>query len=140
MNNFIISLEVESTNKKNVQATLSIQNTLAKDCFIPEDAIMLNGFKNDKFVIFNQEHEEIAYQGKIVKYYPKMVQIKEDQTLVHELNLSDVYEFSEGNEYSIVYQTGVQCCSDIERSNCSPLEIIEAKAFIGNIYDESEVQ
>lgn len=123
MNNFIISLSAQDKT-----VNLSIKNEMGQDCYISESSIMLDGFKNDKFQITHQTGELAVYQGRMVKYYPKFILLKKDESLSNELDLSDEYFFPKSGEYSIAYYTYISCCQDIEKKDCSSLDMIGATA------------
>ena len=115
---------------KEAKIALSIKNNSEKDCFISKDAIMLDGFKNDKFHIFDQEGQKIPYIGRYVKYYPEFVLIKAHSSLDNELSLHNAYQFSKVGSYSASYITQIKCCSSEEAIDCSPLESIQAETSI----------
>lgn len=122
MSAFKLSLKARIDNESNVLANLTIENLSDQDCYIGKDAIMLDGFKNDKFKIFTENNEKAIYLGRLVKYYPDSIVLKAHETMINELNLSSIYEIPESSEYNISYTTYINCCSDEGKKSCSNTE------------------
>jgi hypothetical protein len=124
MKNFILIMEAKNTTIK-----ISVKNNIKQNCYISEASIMLDGFKNDKFQISNAESERAIYQGRMVKYHHQYVLIKPDEILTNTLDLSEAYLFPAPGEYTIVYQTYINCCLDASLTNCHDGEIIRTTTF-----------
>lgn len=143
MSDFALSLNYKNSpsEKGKILIDLALENISKKACFISKDVLMLDGFRNNKFKIVSNDGEEAVYKGRLVKYYPDLILLKQGNAIHKELNLSEAYELpknkgykavldnllgSQVKDYLITYSTEVKCCEDQEGNFCSPSELIEA--------------
>lgn len=105
-----------------VRVKLEISNNAHQDFYISSDAIMLDGFKGDKFHIVRVNggaDADVPYTGASINYRPKTVLLKAQEALSTELDLAAAYDFgSECGEYSISFQTFFSLCNDSAQTDC----------------------
>lgn len=108
--------------KSDVEVVLELQNDSDRDVSVNRDALMLDGFRSDKFRIHNPEQtKQLPYMGKNVKYYPGRITIKAHEKIESKLNLADAYDFSNTsyNEAFIIdYEAHARICYEDE-GKCS---------------------
>jgi hypothetical protein len=84
---------------------------------------MIDGFKNDKFSIVDTSifAEEIPYIGRHVKYHPKNFVLKAHEKITNELNLAEVYDFSNSQldvDYKVSFESHTLVCTDSKYEEC----------------------
>lgn len=102
---------------------LKIINNSDGDLHFSSDALMLDGFRSDKFQITEfQSGETVPYTGRFVKYHPAGVTVKAHNSLSSgELNLADYYDFncwSLGQKFQVLFEAEATFCPGIDQTDC----------------------
>lgn len=115
-------------NENNVYIMLAIENDSEQDFYLSRDALMLDGFKSNKFGITNAKTtSKVSYIGKNVKYIPNDFILKAHSTVSSsELNLAQAYDFGEaksGDSYKISFKSYTEFCLDVDHNDCFPVTL-----------------
>jgi hypothetical protein len=99
-------LECQNPNKSII--TLEIENRHPDSILISKDSILMDGFTSNKFTIIDTHTgKTIPYEGRNVKYIPKKIELKEQESLISELNLAEVYSLEKNHEYHVSFKSSL---------------------------------
>ncbi len=112
-----------------VSIAIDFFNNSTKNYYISRDALMLDGFVNDKFSITLLDAcTVIPYKGKYVKYRPEDILFPDNSTITVNLDLTEAYDFQNllysQKEYKISFHTIFIPCVDLIGENCDDIVTI----------------